>query len=1660
MMKWMLFFGFGVAFLTTRVVSGEIVISEFMASNKTTITDEDGDFSDWIELSNTGTGLVNIEGWFLTDDASDPAARWELPLRFIPPGGQVLIFASGKDRRPATPANELHTNFQLSASGEYLALIQPDGVTVASAFAPAYPKQEDDISYGRGELMLATENFVTEGDAGKVLVPTDGSLGVTWTGGHEPFSDEAWLGVKTGVGFDTGSGPTGFVLVDDFDSLNVGPLDGQGGWSTSATMAEVMVDPADVENQVMGETGNNVRAWKSMNITNGETATLFYRMRREGAVNISVGASDLMTPGTAYSDFEVQLNNQGNDVLNARDTGSFDEVEQFSDQTWYHVWMVIDNATDTYEVYMKGGALAERTLLDAGAQTTFGFRNGSANNAIETFFARTGNGETGTFLIDDIYLAEGENFGNPVSGRGLADFIDAEGDLESAMAGASSSAYLRVPFEIGEIGEIGSLLLRMRYDDGFVAYLNGVEIASRNAAAGLDWDSQSDGERANRDAVEFEEIDVTDSLGLLIPNATNVLSIHGLNVSAADGDFLITPELVKVAAAPTAQSLYFSPSTPGANNRSGFLGFVADTQFSLDRGFYDTPIQVEISSASEEAEIIYTTDGSLPALGNGTRVASPATVLVSETTPLRAVAVREGYLATNVDTHTYIFTADVVVQGNRPAGYPETWKGNGGNGSETADYEMDPEVTGSAEYGPFVQDALKAIPTISLVTDQGNLFDPATGIYQNPQQKGTAWERPVSFEIIHPNGDRQGLQVDAGIRIQGGHTRLPSKNPKHSFRVSFKREFGPTKLDYDLFPDDPDAAKSFDQLVLRGAGNQSWLHHNTFKGDNRGRAQYIRDQWAKDVQLAMGHPAARSMYAHVYINGIYWGMYNPSERGSAGFGESYLGGDKNDYHTLNSGEGVDGVDAVSDYSALVSLANGGLADPSRYAQIKELLDVEAFTDYMIIQQYGGNLDWDHHNWYALRNKNGGKWYYLCWDSEFVFISPTDNVLSLDSSGDPSRIWRRLLENEEYRVLFGDRVQQHLTNQGLLTPNAVTMMWDVRKDQMFDAIIAESARWGDYRRDVDPVGTPSPIPLYDRDEEWAAERTRLFDTYFPVRTSNLIAQYRAAGYLPSLEAPQFDHFGGRVAVGLPLEITSPDSEAIYFTTDGSDPRVGAEVIQLDLLAEGAAMKVFVPTDNALGGTWRGGAEPFDDSSWQSGTAAGYENTPGGYAELYDINMISEMRGISPSCLVRMKFTIPDQATLDLIGNLSLGVRYDDAFVAFLNGVQVAADNEPDVLNWDAEGANHIDILAAEYQPFVLSQTAISELKVGENILAIHSFNAGAGSSDFLIDAVLSATLETPSVVNTASEVYAGVISIDGPIQVKARVFDGNTWSALTEATFYTGEPADSTNLVISEIMYNPDGGDDTEFIEFLNIGNNTIDMSGVKFGEGLDFDFPLGLTLSPGERVLVVRDEVAFEALYGIGLPIVGHFLNGNNLDNAGDRLTLLAQNGEVIRTLRYNDRAPWPEEADGNGRSLVLIEPNSNPDHQLPESWQAGFQIGGTPGAGEGLAFTGEVLADEDGDGFSALLEFVLGTSDEVKDDAVNAVLLDTSGLLNVQRRSGIVGVDVVIESSTDLVTWTSAAGALQFNEEVPVSPGVVNERYQWTEENPRAFLRVRAILE
>ncbi len=254
-------------------------------------------------------------------------------------------------------------------------------------------------------------------------------------------------------------------------------------------------------------------------------------------------------------------------------------------------------------------------------------------------------------------------------------------------------------------------------------------------------------------------------------------------------------------------------ATPGKVNAEAFAGVVSDVILSHVRGFYDQPFSLEMTTETSGALIVYTLDGSVPCDAAGSF--SPAAKIYAGPTPIRtttcvrAVGYQLGWLATPVQTHTYLFIKDVLRQPRNPPGFPASY-------GSWADYEMDPDVTNSPVYGPMMEEALLSLPILSIVMNTNDLFG-SNGIYANPSRRGTDWERPTSVELIRPAGP-PGFQIDGGVQIQGGAFRTMSA--KHSLRLVFKGLYGVTKLHYPLFG--AEAVDEFDTVTLRAGANDGY----------------------------------------------------------------------------------------------------------------------------------------------------------------------------------------------------------------------------------------------------------------------------------------------------------------------------------------------------------------------------------------------------------------------------------------------------------------------------------------------------------------------------------------------------------------------------------------------------------------------------------------------------------------------------------------------------------------------------------------------------------------------------------------------------------------------------------------------------------------------
>ena len=948
-------------------------ITEIVASNDESLQDYDGDSSDWLEIFNPGVDSVDLGGMKLTDNASN-LSKWTFPAgSSIPAGGYKIVFASSKNT--VKPNGEIHTNFNLSADGEYLGLVATDGVTIIDQFSPKFPVQTEDVSYGRAMTTTGVgSTLLSAGATAKAWVPTSNVYDASWTSAS--FNDAAF--------------------------------------------------------NIIGPTG------------------LGYENNPGDAVNYTADIATLVPPSIG-------------------------------------------------------------------------------------------------------------------------------------------SLYVRMAFDVTSFAGIHQLKLRMKYDDGFRAYLNGVEIAEANAPDVTRWDSQATGAHDDSQSKLFQEFDVSSSIPYL-QLGQNVLAIHALNL-AAGSDMLLTPELLSTGAVISSpeKAGYFNVPTPGfANGSEPVAGFAASPTFSVPNGLYDAAQLVAIASATPGAVIVYTTDGSTPAVNaalvptNGTLYTGPLNV--ASTTTLRAIAFKTDYKPSFIEASTYLFLNDVINQsplGQVPAG----WPASGVNGQQM-NYGIDPDIINL--YGAqAVKDSLASLPAISITTDLANLFDPSTGIYVNAYNDGRSWERAASAELLNPDGT-PGFSVNAGLRIRGGYSRT-GNNPKHSFRLYFRGEYGDGKLEYPLFGDE--GASEFDVIDLRTAQNYSW----SFDGNPLNT--FVREVFGRDLQRDLDDQYTRSRYIHLYLDGVYWGIYQTQERVEEFYGETYFGGNEEDYDVikagLNDGLGYQvnsGNDAAFQqlYSLAQSLAVNPAANANNYYTLQGLnpdgtrnpslpvlLDVDNLVNYMLIIIYTGGYDTSlsrflgdnqANNWYGLYNRDAA-------DQGFqFFIHDNEHSLGAEGGGhgsqyidrtgpfnngnqnslfyfNPTYLHQDLLAHPEYRQRIIDKVQEYFFNDGPMTPSASVARMNERVAQVDPAIIAESARWGDSK-----VAVP-----YNK-THWLTEINWLRNTYFRSRNPTVVAQLRADGLY--VVSPVFSLAGGHVPLGSNLTLTAPGggTGVIYYTTDGeTDPRlVGGEL----------------------------------------------------------------------------------------------------------------------------------------------------------------------------------------------------------------------------------------------------------------------------------------------------------------------------------------------------------------------------------------------------------------------------------------------------------------------------------------------------------------------
>lgn len=757
-------------------------------------------------------------------------------------------------------------------------------------------------------------------------------------------------------------------------------------------------------------------------------------------------------------------------------------------------------------------------------------------------------------------------------------------NVKTAMLNNNSSVYVRTDFNVSNLAAVDKLLLDMQYDSGFVAYLNGTEVARRNAptAVGVPptFNASATLERSVSEAITKETIDISAFKNLLVAGGGNVLAIQAMNSAAIDGDFLVLPTLRSQDFSGSSLRFFTTP-TPGAVNATGFIDFVGAVDTSQDHGFYNASFQLTLQTSTAAADIYFTYDGSQPDPTNPAAQLYLAPITVDQTTMFRAAAFKNGYSPSPIVTQTYIFMEDVLTQTidpNNPANnsfglaYPALWQANA-----AGDYNMDPTIVtqwddnnpSNTDFG--IREALQSLPTMSIVMDQDDLWDPSTGIYNHATSVGDAWRRPGSIEYFDP-ATGENFQYNVGVQMHGDAGRDNVRTKKHSMRLIFSSEFdGPGRLEFPLF-DNSDFA-DINTVVLRASFTDSFATRTQTGRYSPLESTYMRDVWMRDSARAMGMLEADNTYVHLYINGLYWGIYSPTERPDDAFLSSHIGGAEEDWDIIRDFNELYRGTADA-WNAMFTLARQlpSAPDPNTvYWQLQGRnpdgtvnpslpvhLDVDNLIDYMLLHIYAGVEDWPSHNWFASRNRvdPGTGFQFYVWDQEIALEGRFRDRTDVNNSFTPAELYSLLRSSSEFKLRFADHVQEALFNGGALTTPENQERWNARADQIEQGIIGESARWGDARTgEVVDVPPQTIVPLMTVDE-WRANVAEV-NGYFDQSRSLALSRLTTDGLFTSLGAPLLNQFGGEVESGFPLTLTpaagSPGGTVIYYTLDGSDPR---------------------------------------------------------------------------------------------------------------------------------------------------------------------------------------------------------------------------------------------------------------------------------------------------------------------------------------------------------------------------------------------------------------------------------------------------------------------------------------------------------------------------
>ena len=1574
-------------------LDGGLIINEFSANNKIALQDQDNDNSDWVELYNATSIPLGLDGYYLSTRPGN-LTQWQFPEVTINPKDYLVVFASGKDRTE----NELHTNFKLDSRGEYLALVAPDGQTVLSEFSPNYPPQYPDASYGM-ITRTTTETLIGPAAASRTLVPTNNSLGTSWTDVN--FADQSWIAGTTGAGFDADTS------IDITSSIGT-DLQSQMLFQQTTAMLRVpfnVTDPTNVESLDLSLDYDD----GAIIYLNGQEV-----LRRNAPASVEfdsvANASHpaILVQSVAGTTFDVAADF---DINASNPNGPWSYRQSPSGN------LILDNVTVGPDGDFPSGQPAWRIgggccpiVFKTSTPQAHDFPQGrlGVHGSAEIRFTAP---ESGTLEISGGFwqprdLDRSVNVSLIHEGNTL--FSVPAPDRSST--GVTSANPMTLATAAGDPNILKDISVNA--NDEFLFKVDGGEFVGFDLAV-----TYLDG--GTQQVFNTEHFDLSQHRDLL-QSGKNVLAIHGLNHSIFDSTLLIKPELTLSRKSSAGLALrYFSSPTPGEANGSNVLD-----QGPLISDLSHTP---QVPTDAEDILVTATVQQSFDNIQNVNLVYR--VMYGSEKTVTMFDDGNHGDGIAGDDVYGATIPANESSPGEMVRYYVTATDTN----SKASRWPLFNLNAGSPEYfGTMVSNPLGSndLPVIEWFIENSSA----------PDQTGWGGGRAAVFFL----GE---LYDNVFVRHRG---RGILSKAKKSFKFDFNGG-------YDF---------RFDLELPR----VTEININSTYFDKA----YLRQSLSWEVMRKAGLNAPHSFPVRVNQNGQFYSVAALIEHLDESFLESngldpagalYKFIESNKVEPEGGSSLVRKITRKDEGRSDIQQVYSGVAvgNPNRSRFLFDNINIPQVINYIAAGVIPHHHDRGHHNYYLYHDTNGnGEWSVFPWDLDLTWGVPQlerdDIYADNHSSSHP------LLSDEEHKW-------------------SGSVDWNILIDAMHSNSTLREMFMRRLRTLMDDILQPAETPVQDRFLETRIEQMRT------QMEADVLLDRSKWGTLWGINL----NFDAALATILDDYLVRRRPH-LYVTHAMGNSEVATEI---NLVSEGAAAAALVPggpDDLQNGGSdWKEN-NFVETAAWQTGTTAvGYDRSPD-YQSLIGLDVLNqfdpdgdpETANVNDSLLVRVPFSAnaSDLANGDL-DTLTLRMKYDDVFVAYINGVEVASSaGVPAPLQWNSAGQfNYSDSSATTFRDYTIN---LSSLQGGSgaivagnqaNVLAIHGLNdetnAGYGmSSDMLVSPALvlsnaplgavgggDGLIPTAQVGNplinfgqvndddfeTAGEIvfnpisgnqdeeyislvnpnstavdisgwqltggvemtfqpgtviaaggtlyvspnvkafrarasgpraglqmfvqgdYAGHISSFGEtIQLVAA--DGSLINSVTTPTL----PTDVQKyLRVSEVHYNPAGSDETEFIELTNISSGaqatTLDLSGAMITDGpsTPFTFPNGTTLTSGGHVLVVKNQTVFQTAYPLvsSSLIAGQF--SGSLSNGGETIVVDDAQGSTVLSFTYNDNDPWAERADGNGASLELIDPAATSTDLLNKHyhWRGSTELGGSPGnAGQGpqSVVINELLAHTD----------------------------------------------------------------------------------------------------